>query len=131
MIDDETLIKKAKSVVNPRRLSQTVEVGSVGSALVTSNGNVFVGVCIDAPCGIGFCAEHTAIASIVTAGESRIITIVAVNSDHKIVSPCGRCRELIWQVDAANVDHLSPVVRSRCTSGDMQSMQTYPSRLLE
>ncbi len=87
MIDDETLIKKATSVLNPRRLSQTVEVGSVGSALVTSNGNVFLGVCIDAPCGIGFCAEHTAIASMVTAGESRIITIVAVNSEGNILPP--------------------------------------------
>jgi cytidine deaminase len=104
MIDDQTLIKKAKSVLNPRRLSQTVEVGSVGSALVTSHGNVLVGVCIDAPCGIGFCAEHTAIASMVTAGESRIVTIVAVNSEGNIIPPCGRCRELIWQIDAANAD---------------------------
>jgi cytidine deaminase len=104
MVDDQALIEKAKSVVNPRRLSQTVEVGSVGSALLTTSGNVFVGVCIDAACGIGFCAEHAAIASMVSAGESRISTIVAVSSQGNILSPCGRCREFIWQIDAANAD---------------------------
>ncbi len=40
MIDDKELIQKAKDVINPRRLSPTVEVGGVGSALVTDKGNV-------------------------------------------------------------------------------------------
>jgi len=102
MIDDKTLICKARSVLNPRRLSHYVEVGGVGSALVTDRGNVYVGVCIDTACSMGFCAEHAAVASMVTAGESKIVTIVGVNSDGKIVPPCGRCREFIYQINGDN-----------------------------
>jgi cytidine deaminase len=43
---------------------------------------------------MGFCAEHAAIASMLTAGESKIMTIVAVNCEGAILPPCGRCREL-------------------------------------
>ena len=102
MIDDEALINKAKSVLNPRRLSRYVEAGGVGSALVTDHGNVYVGVCIDTGCSMGFCAEHAAVASMITAGESKIVTIVGVNCEGKIIPPCGRCRELIYQVNDDN-----------------------------
>ena len=104
LINDEELIGKAKDVVNPRRLSSSVEVGGVGSALVTDKGNVYVGVCIDTACSLGFCAEHNAIGNMVTNGESRIASIVAVDWDGTILSPCGRCREFIYQVDKDNTN---------------------------
>lgn len=47
MIQDEELIQRAREVINPGRLSATVEAGGVGSALVTERGNVYSGVCID------------------------------------------------------------------------------------
>jgi cytidine deaminase len=102
MISDEDLIRKAREVLNPRRLSPSVEVGGVGSALVTDEGNVYRGVCIDTACSMGFCAEHTAIGAMVTSGESCIISIVAVDWDGTIISPCGRCREFIYQMDERN-----------------------------
>ena len=101
---DAELISRATAVLNPRRLSPTVEVGGVGSALRTSSGAIHLGVCIDAASGIGFCAEHAAIASMITSGESRIESIMAVNWDGGILSPCGRCRELIYQVDPGNAE---------------------------
>jgi cytidine deaminase len=103
MIEDDDLYQRAKETLNPRKLSPLAEAGGVASALVTDQGNVYVGVCVDTNCGMGFCAEHTAIANMVTNGESRILTIVAVNWDGRILSPCGRCREFIYQVDSANV----------------------------
>ena len=102
LINDEELVGKAKDVLNPRRLSSSVEVGGVGSALVTDKGNVYVGVCIDTACSLGFCAEHNDIGNMVTNGESRIASIVAVDWDGTILSPCGRCREFIYQVDKNN-----------------------------
>lgn len=101
-IKDTELYQRAKEVVNPRKLSPLAEAGGVGSALVTEKGNVYVGVCIDATSGMGYCAEHNAIGQMVTSGETRILTIVAVNWDGQILSPCGRCREFIFQMDAAN-----------------------------
>jgi cytidine deaminase len=102
VIEDDDLYQRAKEALNPRRLSPLAEAGGVASALVTDQGNVYVGVCIDSNCGLGSCAEHTAIGNMVTNGESRILTIVAVSWDGRILSPCGRCREFIYQVDSAN-----------------------------
>jgi cytidine deaminase len=48
--------------------------------------------------------SYAAVASMITRGESHIHIIVAVNWDGTVLSPCGRCRELICQVDPANVD---------------------------
>lgn len=102
MISDADLYQRAKDVVGPRKLSPFADAGAVASALVSDRGNVYVGVCIETLCDIGFCAEPNAIGSMVTAGESCIRTIVAVDQDGRILPPCGRCREFIYQVHTAN-----------------------------
>ena len=82
--------------------------GDVGCALTTRDGNLYLGVCIDTASGTGFCAEHSAIAAMVTAGEYRIEKIVAVWKDDNGITyalpPCGRCREFLRQVDEGNLD---------------------------
>jgi len=78
--------------------------GYVGAALVTDRGNVYTGININLYCGIGFCAEHSAVAEMVRSGETRISKIVATTADGKIIPPCGRCRELLYQIDESNVD---------------------------
>lgn len=103
---NEELIERAKSVVKPYKMGDGF-IGDVGCALVTEKGNVYLGVCIDIGSGIGFCAEHSAIAAMVTAGEYRIKKIVAVWKDGEetyILSPCGRCCEFIRQIDTGNVE---------------------------
>lgn len=97
------LMQKAKSVLNSRRLSEDGWAGSVAAALLTENGNVYQGVCIDVTSGMGFCAEHAAIAAMVTAGENRILKIVAVGKNGTM-PPCGRCREFISQIHDGNLD---------------------------
>ena len=67
-------------------------------------GNVYLGVSIDAPSGMGFCAEHSAIAAMVTHGEHVIKKIVAVVEGGMPISPCGRCREFMSQIHEKNVD---------------------------
>ena len=103
MTDDE-LIQKARDVLNYRELSAECSAGGVSAAVLTAADNVYVGVCIDAACGIGFCAEHSAIAHMVTMGESRIVKVVALSSDGRFMPPCGRCRELLYQVNNDNLD---------------------------
>ncbi len=100
------LIEKAKSVVRPKQIRQYM-VGDVGCALLTDQDHLFLGVCIDVGSSMGFCAEHSAIGAMVTAGGYRIKKIVAVWKDDKdtcILSPCGRCREFIRQIDPANLE---------------------------
>ncbi|MFY9177426.1 MAG: cytidine deaminase [Caldicoprobacterales bacterium] len=96
------LYEKAKSVLNPRRLSEYAEAGGVGAAILTEAGNVYTGVCIDTSSSMGFCAEHAAAAAMITAGESRVLKMVAVDWDGSILPPCGRCREFISQLNDEN-----------------------------
>lgn len=96
------LIKRAILITKKIRHNGEFTSGEVGSALLTSNDNVFVGVSLNAACAIGFCAEHSAIAAMVAAGETKIKKIVALDYDRKILPPCGRCRELIYQINKDN-----------------------------
>jgi len=73
----------------------------VAAALRTDSGAIYTGICIDVACGIGFCAEHAAIAEMLKHRKTRIETIVAVK-DAMILPPCGRCRELMAQVNPEN-----------------------------
>lgn len=95
MISFEALYAAAKEVVSPRQLSKWAESGGVGAALLTDQDHIYTGVCIDVPCSMGFCAEHAAAAAMVTAGESRIVRLVAVGWDGSVMPPCGRCREFL------------------------------------
>jgi len=123
-VNNLQLIEKARSVARPRELSSESTCGDVGCALVTDKGTSFVGVCIDCACGIGFCAEHSAIAAMVTAGESRISRIVAVTHDGKILPPCGRCREFMVQVNRANLK--TEVILHRDRSCKLEELLPYP-----
>ena len=92
------LYQKALEVLHPRQVSEDIEAGGVAAALVTDQGNVYQGVCIDTACSMGFCAEHAAIAAMLTAGENRVEKIVAVNWNRDILPLCGRCREFLMQL---------------------------------
>lgn len=98
----DELYKKARSVVNPRKLSEDAEAGGVGAAILSESGRVYTGVCIDTACSMGFCAEHAAAAAMITAGESRVLKMVAVGWDGRVMPPCGRCREFIIQLHDGN-----------------------------
>ena len=105
MTNDE-LIAKAVSVLNPRKLGD-FWMGEVGCALLTDQDHLYLGVCIDTGSSMGFCAEHNAIGTMVTAGEYKIKKIVAVWKDEKgiyVLSPCGRCREFMRQIHPDNLE---------------------------
>lgn len=104
------LIEKAKTVLNPRQLFLGNTAGNVACALLSSSGNLYLGVCIDISSGIGFCAEHSAIAAMITAGETAIDRVVAIASDGKILPPCGRCREFMYEIDSSNLEHTQVVL---------------------
>jgi len=126
LISDDDLIASAEAVLNPHTVDGRV-LGDVASALVTEAGAVFCGVCIDTGSGTGFCAEHAAIAAMVTAGEYKITKIVAVWRDDNgvlhVVPPCGRCREFIRQIHPANLG--TEVVLGRSGSARLRDLLPY------
>jgi len=102
-ISNEDLINRALNVLNPQTISDKCETGKQACALVTDKGNVYTGVSIKTPCGMGFCAEHNAIGNMITNGEYQITKLVTVNQDRTTISPCGRCREFIYQITNRNL----------------------------
>jgi cytidine deaminase len=120
----EALIETAIGCLNPHVGPDDKLFGDVGAALVSGRGRVFTGVCVDTA-SWGLCAERSAIAAMVTAGEYRIETIVAVWRDERdskvyVLPPCGHCREFMRKVDAANLD--TEVILSRDTSARLSAL---------
>ena len=103
-MDFPELLAIAKSKASEeRRLSRLATAGDVAAAILTDKGNVYTGVCLDVPAGMGFCAETAAIAAMVTAGESRIVKLVAHGfGEEGACTPCGRCRAFIDAIHDEN-----------------------------
>jgi cytidine deaminase len=103
---NKELIALAASVVKAQRVNEYL-IGDVGAALVSESNQIHRGVCIEVSSGMGFCAEHSAIASMITAGDLRIRKIVAVHkqNDHVFVlTPCGRCRAFMHAICTDNLE---------------------------
>jgi cytidine deaminase len=103
---DRELIAAATSAIEKRYRDDWQE---VGAALRTRSGKLFTGVNLDAYLGrMAVCAEAVALGrAVVDLGDDGIDTIVAVrhpppyekNQAVTVVSPCGACRELIFDYD--------------------------------
>ena len=103
---EKELIEVAREAIRRRYRNDWQE---VGAALRSRDGRIFAGVNLDAYLGrMAVCAEAVALGKLVTeVGEIGIDTIVAVRhpkpseADQTIavVSPCGSCRELIFDYD--------------------------------
>ena len=98
------LYNAAVKVQNSRTISPFIDAGGVAAAILTKQGNVYVGVCIDTASTLGMCAERNAIANMITNGESQIDKVVAVMSDGTVGSSCGACREYMMQLDKNSGD---------------------------
>ena len=98
----EDLISAARAVVGRFAIGDRFTAGTVGAALRSRSGRIYTGVCFDVACGIGFCAEHAAVAEMLKSRETGVDAIVAVDAN-RVVAPCGRCRELLAQIDARNL----------------------------
>ena len=103
---DQELIAAARATIKRRYRGDWQE---VGAALRTRSGKIFTGVNLDAYLGrMAVCAEAVALGqAIVDLGDAGIDTIVAVrhpapeedDQTITVVSPCGACRELIFDYD--------------------------------
>jgi cytidine deaminase len=110
-LSSENLVSIATGLVYKIDLGNGFDAGTVAAALETCSGKVHTGICVDLACGLGVCAEHSAIVEMLKHRETEISQIVAVNAEG-ILSPCGRCREMMLQVSPANAG--TKVILSDC-----------------
>ena len=99
--EDEALIQAAKDIITKRYRKRWHH---IGCAMRTKSGKIYTSIHVDTyVSSLALCAEQVAIGMAATAGDADIDTIVAVrhpspneaDQDIKLVSPCGRCREMI------------------------------------
>lgn len=70
----------------------------VGAALEDVDGRIYTGCNIEnASFGLSMCAERVAIFKYVSERGSQIRRAVVVTAAPVITSPCGACRQLLWE----------------------------------
>ncbi|KAL2807563.1 thioredoxin-like protein [Aspergillus granulosus] len=90
--EEVALIETATSTINSIPISEDY---SVSSAALAADGRVFTGVNVYHFTG-GPCAELVVLGVAAAAGASNLTRIAAVgNADRGILSPCGRCRQVL------------------------------------
>ena len=98
-LDRAKLIDAARhAALNAYAPYSGVKIGAAAYA----NGRYYTGVNIDLACGLGFCAERSAASAMITDGEVRVRRIVCVDSDGSLMTPCGSCREFLFQLSPEN-----------------------------
>lgn len=82
----------------------------VGAAGLADDGRVVVGANVEnASYGLTLCAECALVAALHASGGGRLTAVAVVAADGAPLTPCGRCRQLLWEhggaatlVDAAS-----------------------------
>lgn len=111
--DLQELARSAREVWGEIPLCGNSSAGTCAAAIRSASGAVYSGICLDMACGIGFCAEHAAVAEMLKARETHFVASVALVGE-RIIPPCGRCRELFMQLDARNAKALVAVGKDSC-----------------
>ncbi|MDN4594806.1 cytidine deaminase [Polycladomyces subterraneus] len=71
----------------------------VGAALLTDEGTIFTGCNVEnASYGLTNCAERTALFKAVSEGARRFTGIAVVADTEGPVSPCGACRQVMFEL---------------------------------
>jgi cytidine deaminase len=95
-INWDSLHKSAKEII--QKAYAPYSNFKVGVAALVDDGRVVVGCNSEnASYGVGLCAECGLISSLTATGGGRLIAVVCVDGDGNFLSPCGRCRQLLFE----------------------------------
>lgn len=101
----EKLYEAARAVRRERKISDYVEAGCVSAAVLSEQGNIYTGVCIDTCSTLGICAERNALFNMITNGEDRLSKVLCIMHDGKAGgAPCEACREFMVQLAGGDCD---------------------------
>lgn len=94
--DIDTLVRAAREA-RTRAIAPYSEF-LVGAALETADGHVILGCNIEnASYGLTVCAERVALLKALSEGHRTFTRIVVVADTESPTSPCGPCRQLLWE----------------------------------
>lgn len=70
----------------------------VGAAGLVDDGRIVSGCNVENACyGVGLCGECGMVSALLASGGGRLVAVVAVGGHAQLLSPCGRCRQLIFE----------------------------------
>jgi cytidine deaminase len=70
----------------------------VGAAALVDDGRTVVGCNVEnASYGVTLCAECGLVSALHASGGGRLTHFVCVNGDGDLITPCGRCRQLLME----------------------------------
>ena len=75
----------------------------VGAAGLVDDGRIVTGCNVEnASYGVTLCAECGMVSELVRSGGGRLVAVCTVGNDAP-VTPCGRCRQLLWEHGGAEL----------------------------
>jgi cytidine deaminase len=85
----------------------------VGAAGLVDDGRIVVGCNVEnASYGLALCAECGLASALHASGGGRLVAISVVGEDGRHLAPCGRCRQVLWEVGGPSLlvdDHGGPI----------------------
>ena len=76
---------------------------SVGAAALTDNGRVVTGCNVEnASYGLTLCAECGLVGDLHRTGGGRLVAVAVTDGDGNPLTPCGRCRQLLYEAGGAS-----------------------------
>lgn len=77
---------------------------SVGAAALVDDGRVVTGCNVEnAAYGVALCAECGLISDLVLGGGGRLVAFTCCDGRGDLITPCGRCRQLLWEHGGAEL----------------------------
>jgi cytidine deaminase len=81
----------------------------VGVAGLVNDGRIVSGCNVEnASYGLTLCAECSMISNLAMTGGGRILAVVCVDKNGELLSPCGRCRQLLFEHGGNQLQLLTP-----------------------
>jgi cytidine deaminase len=81
----------------------------VGAAALVDDGRIVTGCNVEnASYGMTLCAECGMISNLIATGGGKLIAVVCVDRLGSFLSPCGRCRQLIFEHGGPNCLLMTP-----------------------
>lgn len=70
----------------------------VGAAALVDDGRIVTGCNVEnAAYGVTLCAECGLVSDLVATGGGRLVAFTCVNGELDLITPCGRCRQLLYE----------------------------------
>lgn len=81
----------------------------VGVAALVDDGRIISGCNVEnASYGLGLCAECSLVSQLIATGGGRLIAAVCVDMNENFLSPCGRCRQLLFEHGGNTFQMMTP-----------------------